>query len=195
MSDFKQRFMRRYIAEVRQCLVKMEADLAPFEHLTEVLLDARARGAMIFLMGNGGSASTASHFASDLAKGTISEGAPRFRAVSLADNIPQILAWANDASYEDIFVEQLKNLMRPGDVVIGISGSGNSPNVLRAVAYAKARGAVTIGLTGFEGGKLAGLADFAYIVPLHYMQQIEDIHLLIEHMITSTIREEAAQVG
>ncbi|MEW5936207.1 MAG: SIS domain-containing protein [Candidatus Thermoplasmatota archaeon] len=195
MSDFKQGFMDRYLEDVIQCLRKMQADLAPFEHLTEVLLDARARGATIFLMGNGGSASTASHFASDLAKGTISEGAPRFRAISLADNIPQLLAWANDASYEDIFVEQLKNLLSPGDVVIGISGSGNSPNVLKAVRYAKEQGATTIGLTGFKGGKLATLADLVYVVPLHYMQQIEDIHLLIEHMITSAIREEAGQVG
>jgi D-sedoheptulose 7-phosphate isomerase len=105
-------------------------------------------------MGNGGSASTASHFACDLGKGTIIEGKPRFRVISLNDNISLITALSNDCGYEEVFREQLMNLVNTGDIVIGITGSGNSPNVLKAMEYARSRGAVTIGFIGFDGGKL-----------------------------------------
>jgi D-sedoheptulose 7-phosphate isomerase len=142
-------------------------------------------------MGNGGSGSTASHFVGDLSKGTIVEGFPRFKAVALTDNIPNMLAWGNDSSYDDIFIEQLKNLMNPGDVVIGISGSGNSENVIRAIEYANSKGGITIGLSGYsESNKLMNTAKINIHVPSTYMQRVEDIHLFLEHLITSLIREE-----
>lgn len=168
----------------------MEKDL-PFkaEQIVAELVKARDAGKRVYICGNGGSASTASHMASDLNKGANRKDSPRFRAMALTDNIPAMLAWANDASYDDIFVEQLKNHLEKGDVVIGISGSGNSPNVLKALHYANDVGAVTIGMTGFDGGKMAQLAKICYTVPNSCMQQVEDIHLLIEHMISLILRD------
>ena len=133
--------------------------------------------------------------ASDLNKGANRKDAPRFKAVALTDNIPAMLAWANDASYDDIFVEQLRNHLEKGDMVIGISGSGNSPNVLKALHYANDQGAVTVGLTGFDGGKIAQLAKRVYVVPNHCMQQIEDVHLVIEHMISLILRDSPECAG
>lgn len=156
----------------------------------DLFLDAWRRGKTIFVMGNGGSASTASHFANDLAKGTIVEGKPRMRALALTDNIPVMLAWANDTSYENIFVEQLKNLMQGGDFVIGLSGSGNSPNVVRAVEYANQNGAITLGLVGFDGGKLLKIAHHSLHVPSFHMGQAEDMHLAITHLITDMMKKE-----
>jgi D-sedoheptulose 7-phosphate isomerase len=190
MTELRKKFMKRYLEEVRACLSTMEGQLDTFDEMGQQLLDARERGATIFLCGNGGSASCASHFTSDLAKGTIHPKEQRFRVISLSDNIPLMTAWGNDSSYDDIFVEQLKNLMKPGDVVIGISGSGNSPNVLKTIKWARKNGAKTVSITGFKGGKMASVAERSYVIPLHYMQQIEDLHMLIEHMVTSAIREE-----
>jgi len=191
VDDFRKNFIGGYLDDMIECLEYLKQNEAEFfDEFATVLLKARAEKKHIFFCGNGGSASTASHFTSDLAKGTIVEGTPRFRALSLADNIPQMLAWGNDSCYEDIFVEQLKNLMDPGDVVIGISGSGNSGNVLRAIEYANANGAVTVGLTGFNGGKLKDMAKLVLVVPIHYMQKIEDVHMLVDHLVTSLIREE-----
>ena len=136
----------------------------------------------VFLMGNGGSGSTASHAACDLNKG-VSYGRPvRFRAICLNDNLPTLMAYANDVSYEEAFVEPLKNFLRAGDLVIGFSGSGNSPNVLKAIEYANQHGAVTVGLSGFDGGKLARLARLSLLVPVHDMQKAEDVHLIIFHV-------------
>lgn len=191
MDEFRERFITDYLNDIIRCLEEIREDNAGFfDELATILLKARAENRKIFFCGNGGSASTASHFTSDLAKGTIVEGTPRFRALSLADNIPQMLAWGNDSCYEDIFVEQLKNLWDPGDVLIGISGSGNSENVLRAVEYANQNGGTTVGLTGFDGGKLKDMTRLCLVVPVHYMQKIEDIHMLVDHLVTSLIREE-----
>jgi D-sedoheptulose 7-phosphate isomerase len=191
MDEFRKNFIDGYLDDIIRCLEELRQNNAGFfDELATILLKARAEKRSIFFCGNGGSASTASHFTSDLAKGTIVEGAPRFRALSLADNIPQMLAWGNDSCYEDIFVEQLKNLMDPGDVLIGISGSGNSGNVLRAIEHANQNGGVTVGLTGFDGGQLKDMVSLCLVVPIHYMQKIEDIHMLVDHLVTSLIREE-----
>jgi D-sedoheptulose 7-phosphate isomerase len=191
MDKFRKKFIDEYLKDVIACLDEIRKNNVEFfDEFASILLKARKEKRTIFFCGNGGSASTASHFTSDLAKGTIVEGAPRFKALSLADNIPQMLAWGNDSCYEDIFVEQLKNLMEPGDVLIGISGSGNSENVLRAVKYAKKMQGKTIGLTGFDGGKLNKMVDLCLVVPVHYMQKIEDVHMLVDHLVTSLIREE-----
>ncbi len=144
-------------------------------------------------MGNGGSAATASHFACDLAKGTtMGKGdlTPRFRVTTLTDNVPLLTAWSNDADYSSVFLEQLRNILEPGDVVIAISASGNSENVVRATEYANANLAITVVLTGFEGGKLKKIAQECLIVPSHSMERIEDVHLILEHLICSWLRNE-----
>ena len=139
-------------------------------------------------MGNGGSASTASHFVNGLSQGATVEGKMRFRAIGLTDNIPNILAYANDLGYENIFVEQLINLLHEGDIVIGISGSGNSKNVIKAIEYANKHRAITIGLTGYDGGELKKIVDYSIHVPCNFMEIVEDIHLAISHLIASHFR-------
>lgn len=154
-----------------------------FEEIAKVLLSAYDEGRYVFTMGNGGSGATASHFACDINKGCCLELDKKFKVICLNDNVPTILAYANDLSYKDIFVEQLKNFLQQGDVVIGISGSGNSENVIRAVSYAKEKGAKTIGLTGFNGGRLAQIVDIPFVVAVNDMQKVEDVHLIIVHML------------
>lgn len=163
----------------------------PLKHLarvTEHLLDCHRRGSTVFILGNGGSAATASHFACDLAKGTRVQGLPAFRVVALNDNVALLTAWANDSSYERIFAEQLSALVRTDDLVILISTSGNSPNVLAAAIEARRAGATTIALTGARGGRLARLADLAVRVPAQSIEQVEDIHLSIAHSICVALR-------
>jgi len=191
VKEFRKKFTKEYLEEIKKILDSMEEDLInKIDKLASVLRKARENKKTIFIMGNGGSASTASHFVGDLSKGTIIEGFPRFKAVALTDNIPNMLAWANDVGYEEIFVEQLKNLMEPGDVVIGISVSGNSMNVIKAIEYANRNGGLTIGLSGCDGGKLLKCAQENIHVSSSDMQRVEDIHLLIEHLLTSLIRGE-----
>ncbi len=139
-------------------------------------------------MGNGGSGSTASHFVSDLLKTAITEGDKRFSAISLVDNVPVLLAWSNDISYEEIFIEQLKNHLSTGDIIIGFSGSGTSKNVEKAFKYAKKNGATCIGITGMNGGNFPKICDIFYVVPSDNMLTIESMHLLICHCIVETIR-------
>jgi len=156
--------------------------------LAEVLAQARQEGKRIFVFGNGGSAATASHFACDLGKGTVQEGMPRFKVIALNDNMPTFSAYANDCGYETVFAEPLISLSEPGDVAIGISTSGNSANVLRAMEVARERGLVTVGLTGFQGGQLKDKVDLCIIVPSDSMQQIEDAHLVILHALFLALR-------
>lgn len=153
------------------------------------LLRAWSDDAQAFLMGNGGSAATASHMANDLNKLTIVPGQPRFRVMALTDNAPLMTAWGNDNSYEDIFAEQLLNFVRPGDVVVGISCSGNSANVLKALRLAREMGAVTIGFTGQDGGQLKHLVDHCVFAPTEHFGRQEDIHVILNHVISSTLRE------
>ncbi|MBK5292366.1 MAG: SIS domain-containing protein [Acidobacteriia bacterium] len=144
---------------------------------------ARAEGRQIFTCGNGGSASTASHFVCDMVKGASFGKQTRFRIMALTDNLPTITAYSNDVSYDYVFEEQLKNFARPGDLVMAISGSGNSPNVLRAIEYANSAGCRTLALTGRDGGKLGPLAQLNLQVPVPHMGRIEDAHMIICHMI------------
>ena len=191
MDEQRKKFTKEYLKEVKKTLDSIEKDLIEkMDRFANILLKARDEKRTIFIMGNGGSAATASHFVSDLSKGTIVNGFPRFKAIALTDNIPNLLAWANDESYDDIFMEQLKNFMEPKDVVIGISGSGNSLNIIKAIEYANKNGGITIGMSGFDGGKLLKCAQENIHVPSSYIQRVEDIHLLIEHLLTSLIREE-----
>jgi D-sedoheptulose 7-phosphate isomerase len=146
---------------------------------------------MIFIMGNGGSASTATHFANDLGKGASRSGKLPFRVISLTDNVAWLTALANDEGYEHVFVRQLENHVRKGDLVIGISASGNSRNVLRALQFAKSRGALTIGLVGFDGGKMHKMVDESLLVraPVGAYGPVEDVHMILEHAITTCLME------
>jgi D-sedoheptulose 7-phosphate isomerase len=162
---------------------------ATIEQIAEALLTAYQRDQTIYTFGNGGSAALASHFACDLGKGTVNGSGKRFRVFALTDNVPVMTAWANDSHYEDIFAEQLTNLVREGDVALAISGSGNSPNVLKALAVARDSGAVTVGLTGYKGGRLKVLCDLCLVVPSENMQIIEDMHLCVAHALFTVIKQ------
>lgn len=159
------------------------------DQVIEVLLEAVHAEKKVFICGNGGSASTASHFACDLAKNTIVPGAPAFRVIALTDNMALMTAWANDSDYDNVFAAQLNPLVQPGDVVIGISCSGNSGNVLNAMAVARYHGAITIGFTGDKGGQLKEMADLCIRVPSPRIDQQEDVHLILEHCICAAIRD------
>jgi D-sedoheptulose 7-phosphate isomerase len=154
------------------------------------LLRAYEDGKTVFIFGNGGSAALASHFACDLGKGTMigNNGHKRFRVMALTDNVPLITAWANDSCYELIFAQQMQNFVSAGDLAFAISGSGNSPNILRALQVAREAGAATIGLTGFQGGKMKRLCDVCVTVPSDNMQIVEDFHISVTHAIFSVIR-------
>jgi len=165
--------------------------LEDHQRFIQILEYAYHNNKHIFIFGNGGSGATASHFCEDLGKGTLNgkRDIKRFRTISLTDNTPYILALANDEGYDSIFVEQLRNLADPGDVAIGISGSGNSPNVLRAIDYANKHHLITVGMTGFNGGKLKKIAKFNLHVPIDDMGITECVHSIITHYITDYFRE------
>jgi D-sedoheptulose 7-phosphate isomerase len=159
-------------------------DAAQVEQAIEWFREARDNGRHIFVCGNGGSASTASHFACDIVKGASYNRERRFRILALTDSLPTLTAYANDVGYDCVFAEQLKNFAQSGDLVMCISGSGNSPNVLRAIEYANSIGCRTIALTGRDGGKLGPLAQLNIHVPVPHMGRIEDAHHVICHMIS-----------
>lgn len=183
-------YVRRYVEETNAALA--DPYLARgIGAIVQVLLEARANDRTIYFFGNGGSASTASHFVADIGKATIRGDGRRFKCIALVDNVESVTAWANDAEYAKVFSEQLRTLAQKGDVAVGISGSGNSPNVLRAVEMAKTMGLPTIGLSGIGGGKLKGMVDVSVVVPSNSMQHTEDVHLLICHLLTAYLRDES----
>ncbi len=175
-----------YLSELEQLLRSIS--LRHLEEILDLLEQAYRNECRIFIMGNGGSAATASHFALDLSKNTIMPGALRLKAISLTDHVPLITAWSNDTAYEHIFAEQLASLIQPGDVVIGISTSGNSPNVINALCLAKRSHAATIGLLGAKGGKIKDIVDVYLLAPGQNIEQEEDAHLILAHIITRHMR-------
>ncbi len=181
-------FSEQYLSALRKTLETI--DLDKVEQAIEWFRQARAEDRQIFVCGNGGSAAAASHFVTDVVKGASYGRARRFRILALTDSTPTITAYANDVGYDAVFVEQLKNFARPGDLVMGISGSGNSPNVLRAIEYANSIGCRTLALTGRDGGRLAPMAQLSIRVPEPHMGRIEDAHLVICHMIAYCFMEE-----
>ncbi len=183
--------IRSYLGLLSSTVEKLPLD--SIEMIAKVLLRAYETEHTIYLFGNGGSAALASHFACDLGKGTVNGSGKRFRVVALTDNLPLITAWANDSHYENIFAEQLANLVRSHDVAFAISGSGNSGNVLRALEVAREAGAITVGLTGFQGGKMRELCDTCMIVPSNNMQVIEDLHLSVAHAVFTAIKRRISQ--
>jgi D-sedoheptulose 7-phosphate isomerase len=178
-----------YLSEFNSLL--NELPVANVEAVVKLLHETRFKDQQIFIMGNGGSASTASHFVCDLAKNTRRPGAPRFRVIGLTDNMAIFSAYSNDEGYESAFVEQLENLVRPNDVVIGISASGNSKNVLNAIHLANIVGAKTVGFTGFDGGKLKSMVDLNVHIPSKRIGQVEDIHMMLVHMVCETLGQMA----
>ncbi len=172
----------------------------PFEditRLTDVIFHAYTQDRAVYVFGNGGCAALASHIACDLGKGITPIPAPgkggvrRLRILSLADNVPMISAWANDASYEDVFARQMENFLRSGDIAFALSGSGNSPNVLKALRLAREKRAVTIGFSG-QGGQMISLLDYAAVVPSQHMQLVEDCHHIMMHMVFLNLRARLA---
>ena len=178
--DYTQR-MQEYIASEIQAMQNL--DLNAINEAANAIIACRDRGGTIYTIGNGGSAATASHIVVDLGKGASDDSACAFRMECLADNTPIVTAIANDICYDDIFVYQLKRKLRPEDLLIAISGSGNSPNIIRAAEYAKSLGVQIIGMTGYQGGKLAALCDYAMHVNVDDMQIAEDLHLMLDHML------------
>ena len=182
MSDYS-----RYLDELKTLLDNLP--LAQVKRAAEVLFRAYETDHTLFVFGNGGSAALASHMASDLGKAThvpgpaALQGVKRLKVLALTDNVPLLTAWANDSSYENAFAGQMENFIQAGDVALAISGSGNSPNVLRALELARRAGASTVGLAGCGGGRMKDLLDCPIVVPSHNMQQVEDAHLVLAHMI------------
>ena len=176
----------RYVQEIQSTLDRLPWDA--IQQVIGVIQQARLNNRQVITMGNGGSAATASHFACDLGKGSLLPGRPRFRVIALTDNMPLFSALANDLGYDKVFEEELASLLQPQDVVIGISGCGNSANVLHAMRLAREVGATTIGMIGFDGGKLKELVDVPILVPNECMEQVEDVHLMLEHVICTQLR-------
>lgn len=179
-------FVIDYVDRLRAALEQIP--VARVEVMGDILYRAYQHNKQVFIIGNGGSAATASHMACDLGKNTIAHNRPRFRVMSLNDNMPLLSALANDVGYEHVFAEQLRNLIHPGDVLISISGSGNSPNVLRAMEYARSRAATNIALLGFDGGRAMKLADEYMLVPIRDYGIVEDLHMVLDHILTEYFR-------
>jgi D-sedoheptulose 7-phosphate isomerase len=184
-------FSAAYLKDLQASLGRI--DLARVEQAIAWLAEARDAGRAVFVCGNGGSAATASHFLCDMLKGASYGRTKRWRFHALTDNLATLTAYSNDVGYDVVFVEQLKNLGEPGDVLMALSGSGNSPNVLRAIEWANASGLKTIGLTGRDGGQLGRLSQLEVRVPDPHMGRIEDGHMIVCHMLAYYFMEQDTQ--
>lgn len=177
--------IQEYLGNSISCLNSLKEDHAEtIERIFNLVKESRNKRRRIFLIGNGGSASTASHFVCDLNKTSKTQGINHSQAFALNDNSPLVFAISNDISFDAVFEEQLKNFLEKDDILVAISGSGNSENIIKAVNYANKIGAITIGLTGFDGGRLKKICSECLVVPSDKMYHIEDIHLTINHIIT-----------
>lgn len=196
-SDKPANYARAYLDYLSSCFAAI--DCKAIEAFVSLLLKARNLGNAVYFIGNGGSAATASHFANDLSIGTRTGDIKPFRAISLTDNVAVMTALANDEGYDAMFLDQLKVHFRDGDTLVAISASGNSPNIIAAVEYAKARGATVVGLTGFDGGKLRPLSDISLHVATEKGEYgpVEDIHMIFDHLIssylTAAVRRDSAE--
>ena len=184
-------FAKDYIHGLKGVLDRLP--LKPVEEIIQAIEQAQKERRQVFVIGNGGSAATASHMMNDLCKGTLGHKGdapwPRLRVIALTDNVSLMTAWANDTDYDRIFSEPLKNLAQRGDVLIAISASGNSPNIIAAVEAAKHLGVKVIGLAGFGGGKLSKMADVSFVVPSDEYGPVEDAHMILDHIITGYLYE------
>ena len=184
MADYKNE-IRTYIAHEIETLSKL--DVNQIDAALNLLVETMENGNTVYVFGNGGSSATASHFQNDFNKGVSEHTEKKFNLLCLNDNVATVMAVANDIGFEEVFRFQLQGHIKPGDVVLAISGSGNSKNVINAVEYAKVRGNKIIGLTGFGGGKLRELADVSLHVPINSMQITEDIHMVFDHLMMSVL--------
>lgn len=178
--------MKEFLEHYRKDLFSVIESIDPveFQKVVDLLAQAYRADKQVFIMGNGGSAGTANHFVCDFGKNAVQDPAKRrFRILSLSDNVEKITAFGNDVDFSEIFRQQLINLLNPGDLVIAISASGNSPDLVKACEYAGERGARQVALAGFDGGKIKDFADAKLIVPLTSYEQIEDVHMVLCHMI------------
>lgn len=182
-------FIKHFLDENKQAIDNISNNSEKIQDIIEKLVTARDESKIIFTVGNGGSASTASHFTSDLLKTAITKDNNRFKSISLTDNISVLSAWSNDASYDEIFLEQLKNFASKGDILFAFSGSGKSKNIVKSLNYAKKEGMFSIGFTGKSGGNFPELCNICYNVPSNDMLNIESLHLVMCHCIISTIRK------
>lgn len=182
-------FARSYVAELTKVLGEIQAD--SISEVISILIDSYRRRCRVFVIGNGGSAATASHMAVDLGKTVLADAPPdaeRFNVTALTDNVPWITAIANDINYDAVFSEQLRNLVSAGDLVIAITGSGNSPNIVHGVQTARALGAATVAFLGFDGGQVRDIVDHFVLIPSNDYGYIEDAHLVLNHMITGYLK-------
>jgi D-sedoheptulose 7-phosphate isomerase len=191
-NDLKQA-LEAYAADAAERL--MRTDFGKLAEIGGLLLKAKAEGRTIFLMGNGGSAATASHVTNDLVKGCRAGDAPGFRAFCLSDSNALVTCLANDFSYEEIYSILLRTYARPGDIVLAFSGSGNSPNILHALATARAIGLVSVGFGGRDGGKMKALCDYVLIAPTDSMELLEDMHLVYFHDLVCAMRPSLAKLA
>lgn len=182
--------IQEYLDQVSELVLRIPPD--SIERITSLILEAYTAGKRVFVFGNGGGSSTSAHFVCDLAKGTAVPGKQRLKAISLAENIPLLTAWANDTDYTNTFGEQLRNLVEEGDVVIGLSGSGMSPNVINAFRIAEEAGATPVLFSGYRGGEAVKVAHDSIVVPSEDMQQIEDVHMILTHIIFRCLKREIA---
>ncbi len=185
-GEYSTHHIDEYLSGLRAAINSIEPQ--EVARVVDLLIKAGENHRLIFICGNGGSASTASHMACDLGKGSRVSGHPILRTIALNDALPQLTAWANDTSYDNCFAGQLEGLGQAGDLLIVISGSGNSPNVLNAVEAAKRLGITTVGFIGFQGGKLKAMVDHSIVIPASNIEQVEDAHLALNHTIAVTLR-------
>lgn len=184
--------LQRFTARLQSAMTLVDA--GQVDTFVRILRQAHEEGRTVFVIGNGGSAANASHFSQDLSKGTlVDRGGRRLRAISLVDNVSWMTAIANDEDYRNIFEQQLVTLASPDDVLVAISGSGNSENILRAVEAAARLGVTTVGVTGFDGGRLARLADHVVMVPAHDMGLVESVHACVFHYVIAVLRQAFAE--
>lgn len=179
MTNYTEK-IQKYLALEMETIQKL--DVEAINQVMNTLEEARLAGKTIYICGNGGSAATASHFVCDFNKGVSEHQEQKYNFICLNDNVPTMMAVANDISYDDVFVFPLQGRMKEGDLFIGISGSGNSENVIRAARYAKAQGNTVIGITGYSGGKLKAVSDLSLHVPIDNMQITEDLHMMLDHL-------------
>ncbi|MCE5200059.1 MAG: SIS domain-containing protein [Armatimonadota bacterium] len=177
-----------YLGLVGKAILELPEE--SIQEVIDILKKAHAEGRQVFLLGNGGSAMTASHIAGDFQKGLKESTGKKFKAMAVTDNVAIMTAWANDTDYENIFAQQLDSLLEPEDVVIAISGSGNSPNVIKAVEKANEMGAITVGWAGYAGGRLAQVAQKSIVVNSDNMQRIEDVHMILGHLVFSCLMKQ-----
>lgn len=177
--------VKEYISNLNQVLANIREE--EILQVANAFKECKDQKKTIYVFGNGGSGSTASHLVCDIVKGCSYKKEDKYKVICLNDNIPTILAYSNDVSYDEVFVEQLKNFLSDGDLVLGISGSGNSANIIKAIEYANNRGNTTIGFTGFNGGKLKSLANISFNAGVNDMQQSEDVHMIGVHLLYSLL--------